>query len=99
MKYLLVKDKKKRISVKKNELKRLVLKSVNYNLSLNNNLRKQSWIFLNNIERNSTFIRVKNRCVLSNRTRFIFNKYKVSRIVFKNLVSICEINGVYKKNW
>jgi hypothetical protein len=42
MKYLLVKDKKKRISVKKNELKRLVLKSVNYNLSLNNNLRKQS---------------------------------------------------------
>jgi hypothetical protein len=42
MKYLLVKDKKKRIIVKKTELKRLVLKSINYNLVLSKNLRKFS---------------------------------------------------------
>lgn len=98
MKYLLVKDKKKRIIVKKNELKRLIFKSISYNRSLNYNLRGFSSFSLNNLEKNSTYIRVKNRCVISNRTRFIFNKYKVSRIMFKHLVSICEINGVYKKN-
>lgn len=98
MKYLLVKDKKKRVSVKKQELKRLVLKSINYNLGLNKSLREYAWFSLNNLEKNSSFIRVKNRCVFTNRTRFIFNKYKVSRIEFKRLVSICAINGVYKKN-
>lgn len=99
MRYLLVKDKKKRISVKKTELKRLVFKSINYNLGLSRNLREFSWSSLNNLETSSTYIRVKNRCVISNRTRFIFNKYKISRIMFKHLVTICEINGVYKKNW
>ena len=98
MKYLFVKDKKKRIKVKKNELKRLVFKSINYNLNLNNIIREGSWFSLNNLEKNSTYIRVKNRCVITNRTRFVFNKYKVSRIMFKKLVSCCEINGVYKKN-
>ena len=52
MKYLLVKDKKKRVSVKKQELKRLVLKSINYNLGLNKSLREYAWFSLNNLEKN-----------------------------------------------
>lgn len=99
MKYLLVKDKKKRVIVNKKELKRLVLKSINYNLALDNNIRNYSWVCLNNLEKNSSFIRVRNRCVLTNKPRFVFNKYKVSRIEFKRLVSLCSINGVYRKSW
>ena len=99
MRYLLIKDKKKRKIVNKNELKRLVLKSISYNLNLSENIREFSWKNLNNMSKNSSFIRVKNRCVFTNRSRFIFNKYKVSRITFKHLISLCEINGVYRKNW
>jgi small subunit ribosomal protein S14 len=68
-------------------------------LVLSKNLRKFSWFSLNNLEKNTSYIRVKNRCIISNRARFIFNKYKVSRIMFKHFVTICDINGVYKKDW
>ena len=91
-------DRKRRYLVKKYEVKRKYLKILIKNKNLSEENRLEALKKLQQLPRNSAITRVKNRCVISNRSRFIFNKYKISRIIFKQLVSSCEINGVYKKN-
>lgn len=46
-----------------------------------------------------SYYKVKNRCVLSNRARAVFNKVKLTRMVFKNLASFGFLNGVKKQTW
>jgi ribosomal protein S14 len=43
--------------------------------------------------------KIKNRCVFSNRSRAIFSKLKVTRMVFKNLATHGYLNGVKKHSW
>lgn len=43
--------------------------------------------------------KIKNRCVFSNRSRAIFSKLRVTRMVFKNLATHGYLNGVKKHSW
>jgi small subunit ribosomal protein S14 len=43
--------------------------------------------------------KIKNRCVFSNRSRAVFSKLKVTRMVFKNLATHGYLNGVKKHSW
>lgn len=43
--------------------------------------------------------KIKNRCVFSNRSRAIFNKVKLTRMVFKNLATFGFLNGIKKYSW
>lgn len=90
---------KQRYLFKNLEKKRLVLKIISNNLNLNKNIRykiKQKWFFFNN---NSSISRIKNICVLTNRSRSIYRLLKISRIQLRNLASKGLLSGISKYSW
>lgn len=49
--------------------------------------------------RNSSKIRVRNRCELSGRPRGVYRKFKLSRIALRDLGTTGQIPGVVKSSW
>jgi small subunit ribosomal protein S14 len=54
---------------------------------------------LQKLPRNSSPVRVRNRCSLSGRPRGFHRKYGVSRITFRELALAGKIPGVIKSSW
>lgn len=98
MRHLLDKDKKKRVLFKKYEYKNLIFKVLLHNIVLPVFIRENIYAILLKSKKISKTM-LHNRCVSTYRARFIFTKYKVSRLVFKRLVLRGKIMGVYKKTW
>lgn len=51
------------------------------------------------LPRNSSPVRVRNRCLLSGRPRGYNRKFRVSRIQFRELALAGKIPGVTKSSW
>ncbi len=51
------------------------------------------------LPRNSAPVRLRNRCVLSGRSRGYMRKFGLSRIKFRELALRGEIPGVVKASW
>jgi small subunit ribosomal protein S14 len=49
--------------------------------------------------RNSSKIRVRNRCALTGRPRAHYRKFNLSRIALRDLASRGELPGVTKSSW
>ncbi|SEL71302.1 30S ribosomal protein S14 [Paenibacillus sp. OK003] len=54
---------------------------------------------LQKLPRNASLTRLKNRCELTGRPRGYLRKFKVSRIVFRELAHQGQIPGVTKSSW
>lgn len=54
---------------------------------------------LQKLPRNSSKVRVRNRCSLSGRPRAFIRKFGVSRITFRELALNGKIPGVTKSSW
>lgn len=54
---------------------------------------------LQKMPRNSSPVRVKNRCSMSGRPRAYIRKFGVSRIQFRELALAGKIPGVIKSSW
>lgn len=98
MRHLFDKDKKKRELLKKYEYKNLIFKVLLYNIVLPIFIRENINTILLKFKKISKTL-LHNRCVYTYRAKFIFTKYKISRLVFKRLVLKGKIMGVYKKTW
>lgn len=85
MKYLIRKDFRKRQIISSKELSKVVLKSVSTNLALDRNVRDNAFLNLIKFPKNSSFIQAKNRCLVTCRGRAILHKYRISRIVYKQM--------------
>ena len=59
----------------------------------------QARLKLSKIPRNASKVRIRNRCVLTGRSRGIYRKFKLSRIVFRELASKGHIPGITKSSW
>ena len=92
-------DNKRRKSVFKNEIKRLEYKSIIKNLNLPKEVRYEYVSKLNGLNRNSSQIRVRNRCILTGRGRSIYNFCKLSRLKFRELASQGRLVGIKKASW
>lgn len=51
------------------------------------------------LPRNSSKVRIRNRCELSGRPRAFYRKFKLSRIALRDLASSGQIPGVIKSSW
>lgn len=49
--------------------------------------------------RNSSRVRIRNRCEVSGRPRGFYRKFKLSRIALRELASDGQIPGVIKSSW
>ncbi len=92
-------DLKRRKLYKKYELKRLELKNIIHDFSFSRELRSQCISLLNKLPRNSSPIRIKNRCVLTGRSHGIYRFCRLSRIKFRELAAQGLLTGVKKSSW
>ncbi|SRR5213080_3201120 len=93
------KDSNKRQLVAKNELARLKYKSIIKNQSLPPGIRYKFILKLNKLSRNSSKTRIKNKCILTGRSRGIYSMFRLSRIKFRELASQGMLPGVKKASW
>lgn len=94
----LEKDKKKRLSFSKLESSRKVLKSILCNLELPMPLRIRASLALTNLCRNSSFTRIRKRCALTGRGRFILGSFHLSRLMIRKLARDGLIPGLRKSS-
>ena len=57
------------------------------------------WSLLDKLPKNSSKIRLRNRCALTGRGRGYIRQYGISRIKFRDLASDGKIPGVTKSSW
>jgi small subunit ribosomal protein S14 len=57
------------------------------------------WALLDKLPKNSSKVRLRNRCALTGRGRGYIRMFGVSRIMFRNLASEGKIPGVTKSSW
>ena len=93
------KNLKRKLLVKIFKNKRLALKKKmkNKNLSLEEKIKLQSKI--NDMPRDSSRIRIRNRCELTGRSRGVYRKFGLSRIKIRELSMSGSLPGVVKSSW
>lgn len=79
--------------------KRQALKKKILDASISEDEREKAVIELNKLPKNSSPIRLRNRCLLTGRPRGYLRKFKLSRITFREMANSGEIPGVTKSSW
>jgi small subunit ribosomal protein S14 len=82
-----------RYKVKRSELKKQIKKENNFNQQLN--LQKE----LQKLPKNSSKIRLRNRCWLTGRSRGFYRHFGLSRHVFREMSHECLLPGITKSSW
>ena len=77
--------------------KRLLAVANNEALSMEE--RFEARLKLNQLPRNATPGRVRNRCEITGRPRAVYRKFKLSRLALRQLASQGALPGVVKSSW
>ena len=95
----MIEREKKRIRLnKKYSLKRSTLLQ-EYHSEKNFNLKLEIHAKLQKLPRNSSKIRIRNRCWKTGRPRGIFRDFGISRHVFREMAHQCFLPGITKSSW
>ena len=92
-------DLKRRETVKKFAAKRSELKAIISNIKLSDDDRASARLKLQELPRNSSPVRLRNRCSLTGRPRGVFSKFGLGRIKLREYVMRGEVPGVVKASW
>ncbi len=84
----------KKFNKKRQSLKNQIMKK---NLSIEERFKIQAK--LNELPRDSSKIRIRNRCKLTGRTRGVYRKFGLSRIKIRELSMSGALPGVVKSSW
>jgi small subunit ribosomal protein S14 len=93
------KNKKRERLAKQYSAKRARLKAVADDDTLPMEDRFTARLKLAELPRNSSKVRIRNRCELSGRPRGVYRKFKLSRIALRELASTGQIPGMVKASW
>ena len=96
-------------SIQKNiNRRKLVKKFKNQRLLLKNKIKQKDLSMeerlilqkkLSELPRNTSRIRIRNRCELTGRTRGVYRKFRLSRIKIRELSMAGALPGVVKSSW
>ena len=90
----------KRIKMsKKFEKRRKKLKQIVSNKKLPLNERFAAQLKLSKLPKNSSRIRIRNRCEISGRPHGVYRKLRISRIALRDMASAGKIPGITKSSW
>ena len=85
--------------VKKYQKKRAMLKKIINNKKLELSERFAAQLKLDKLPKNSSKVRIRNRCGISGRPHGYYRKLKISRIALRDMASAGEIPGIIKSSW
>lgn len=57
------------------------------------------WVGLDKLPKNSSKVRLHNRCKLTGRPKGYMRKFGISRVTFREMASAGKIPGVTKASW
>ena len=90
----------KRIKMAKRfDNKRKKLKAIVRNKKLPLNERFAAQLKLSKLPKNSSRIRIRNRCEISGRPHGVYRKLRISRIALRQMASTGKIPGMTKSSW
>ena len=92
-------EQKRRDTVKKFAAKRAELNAIMTNVSLSEEERSAARQKLQALPRDSSPVRLRNRCALTGRPRGVFSKFGLGRIKLREYAMRGEIPGVVKASW
>ena len=79
--------------------KRNALKAIIMNKELSAEERFTAQLKLAEMPRNGAKVRIRNRCEVSGRSRAVYRRFKLSRIILRDMASNGLIPGVTKSSW
>ena len=92
-------NKKRRRMAERFDERRQTLKSTIMDRKLEPEDRFAAQLKLAELPRNSSKTRIRNRCELTGRPRAYYRKFRLSRIMLRELASQGQIPGVTKSSW
>jgi small subunit ribosomal protein S14 len=96
---LINRDNKRRAMVKKFAAKRAELKAIIDDAKRSEEERMEARLKMQGLPRDSSPIRVRNRCALTGRPRGVFRKFGLCRNKIREIAMQGEIPGVTKASW
>jgi small subunit ribosomal protein S14 len=90
---------KRRRMAQRLEAKRAALKAVAMDREASPEERFQASLKLAELPRNSSKVRIRNRCEVTGRSRAYYRKLRMSRIALRDLASTGRIPGMVKSSW
>ena len=93
------KNERRRALVAKYAVRRKALVEIAKNRSLPMEERFAARLKLSELPRNSSRVRIRNRCEVTGRPRGFYRKFKMSRIALRELASVGVIPGMVKSSW
>src|SRR3989304_9261696 len=79
--------------------RRQSLKKIILDLDKSEEERQEAKMALNKMPRNSSPVRLRNRCQLTGRARGFLRKFKLSRLCFREMANQGLIPGIVKASW
>jgi small subunit ribosomal protein S14 len=96
---LIVKNERRKKIVTKYRAKKNELRAKSRDVSLSDDERFDAQLALQKMPRNSCENRVRNRCVLTGRSRGYLQNFRLSRIKFRELALSGMLPGITKSSW
>jgi small subunit ribosomal protein S14 len=96
---LINREQKRRQAVKKFAAKRAELNAIANNSKASDEERTAARDKLQKLPRNSSPVRLRNRCALTGRPRGVYSKFGLARNKLREIAMRGEIPGVTKASW
>ena len=98
-KSMIVKNEKRIACANRYFKKRMKLKKIIMNKKLELAERFAAQLKLDKLPKNSSRVRIRNRCGISGRPHGYYRKLKISRIALRDMASAGKIPGIIKSSW
>ena len=92
-------DLKRRATVKKYAARRAELLSIINNSKASEEVRMEAREKFQQLPRNSSPVRLRNRCALTGRPRGVYRKFGLARSKLRDIAMRGEIPGITKASW
>jgi small subunit ribosomal protein S14 len=96
---LINREQKRRATVKKYAAKRAALLAILEDVRATDDAKQEAREKLQQLPRNASPVRLRNRCTLTGRPRGNFRKFGLSRNKLREIAMRGEIPGVIKASW
>lgn len=96
---MIEREKKRRATVEKFAAKRGALEAIVNNMNETPEARREARMKLQALPRNSSKVRLRNRCAMTGRPRGVFSKFGIGRSKLRDLMMSGQVPGVTKASW
>jgi small subunit ribosomal protein S14 len=93
------KNKNRERLVAKTASKRASLKAIIKNKETSPEDRFNAVLKLAELPRNGSKVRLRNRCEVTGRPRGVYRKFKLGRVILRDLANMGKIPGMVKSSW